>query len=107
METQDDIHLYLHFAEIEDLFPGSIREFSISWNGNIINDSYSPPEFMVDTVPIRISTTCDDDSCYLELLRTEGSTFSPSINAMEVFWVLQLPQSETDENDGLLTMINF
>lgn len=100
METQDNIHLYLHFADIQELYPDTIREFSISWNGNIIIADYRPPEFMVDTIPIRSSTTCDDDNCYVQLVKTNLSNYPPSINAMEVFLVLQLPQSETDENDG-------
>ncbi|KAG2243342.1 hypothetical protein Bca52824_094807 [Brassica carinata] len=97
MEPREDIHLYLHFAEIQDLIAGP-REFSISWNGNVIDDEYSPPEFVVETVPIRISSTCDDN-CYVKLRSTNWSNFPPSMNAMEVFWVLQLPQPETDEND--------
>lgn len=105
MEPREDIHLYLHFAEIQDLIAGP-REFSISWNGNVIDDEYSPPEFVVETVPIRISSTCDDN-CYVKLRSTNWSNFPPSMNAMEVFWVLQLPQPETDENDGLSTLINF
>lgn len=102
MEAQDNIHLYLHFAEIQELYPDTIREFSISWNGNIIIADYRPPEFMVDTIPIRSSTTCDDN-CYLQLVKTNQSNYPPSINAMEIFFrVLQLPQSETAGDDGLL-----
>ncbi|WZZ46679.1 hypothetical protein YC2023_042938 [Brassica napus] len=98
MQNQDDVHVYLHFAEIQVLKPKDTREFSILWNDATINYSYSPPEFMADTVPIRTSTKCDD-LCYLELVRGKSSSLPPSINAMEVFGVLQLPQSETDEND--------
>ncbi|KAG7621203.1 Protein kinase-like domain superfamily [Arabidopsis suecica] len=99
MQNQDDIQLYLHFAEIQALTPNDTREFSILWDEKtIISDNYNPPEFMADTVPIRTSTKCDE-VCYLELVRADSSTLPPSINAMEVFEVLQLPQSETDEND--------
>ncbi|CAA7020884.1 unnamed protein product [Microthlaspi erraticum] len=60
---------------------------------------------MVDTIPIRTSTNCDG-YCHLELEKLEWieSEIPPSINAMEVFMVLQLPQPETDENDA--TTIN-
>ncbi|CAN6987088.1 unnamed protein product [Brassica oleracea var. botrytis] len=98
MQNQDYVHVYLHFAEIQVLKPKDTREFSILWNDATINYSYSPPEFMADTVPIRTSTKCDD-LCYLELVRGKSSSLPPSISAMEVFGVLQLPQSETDEND--------
>ncbi|XP_024005149.1 probable LRR receptor-like serine/threonine-protein kinase At4g20450 isoform X2 [Eutrema salsugineum] len=98
MQSTDDVHVYLHFAEIQALKPNDTREFSILWNEKTINHNYSPLEFMVDTVPIRTSTKCDD-SCYLELVSTTSSSLPPSLNAMEVFGVLQLPQSETDEND--------
>ncbi|EFH44138.1 hypothetical protein ARALYDRAFT_914610 [Arabidopsis lyrata subsp. lyrata] len=53
---------------------------------------------MADTVPIRTSTKCDV-SCSLDLTRTKSSTLPPSCNAIEVFGVLQLLQSETDKND--------
>ncbi|KAL0679449.1 hypothetical protein Bca4012_007430 [Brassica carinata] len=99
MQNQDYVHVYLHFAEIQVLKPKDTREFSILWNDATINYSYSPPEFMADTVPIRTSTKCDD-LCYLELVRGKSSSLPPSISAMEVFGVLQLPQSETDENDA-------
>lgn len=77
VEASEDVHLYLHFAEIQSLEPNKIREFSISWNGKIINDNYSPPNFMVDTVPIRTSTNCND-SCNIELVKpnVRSSTIS-------------------------------
>ncbi|CAL9226199.1 unnamed protein product [Arabidopsis halleri] len=99
MQNPDDVHVYLHFAEIQALKPSDTREFSILWNEHtIISDYYSPLEFMADTVPIRTSTKCDD-SCFLDLTRTKSSTLPPSCNAIEVFGVLQLLQSETDKND--------
>ena len=100
MQNLGEVHLYLHFAEIQALKPNNTREFSILWNEITINYNYSPLEFMSDTVPIRISTKCDN-FCSLELVKTKSSSLPPSLNAMEVFEVLQLPQSETDENDGL------
>ncbi|KAG7546784.1 Protein kinase-like domain superfamily [Arabidopsis suecica] len=99
MQNTDDVHLYLHFAEIQALKPSDSREFSILWNENTkISDDYSPLEFMADTVPIRTSTKCDV-TCSLDLTRTKSSTLPPSCNAIEVFGVLQLLQSETDKND--------
>ncbi|CAB79045.1 receptor protein kinase-like protein [Arabidopsis thaliana] len=98
----DDVHVYLHFAEIQALKPSDTREFSILWNKNtIIRDYYSPLEFMADTVPIRTSSKCGDDGfCSLDLTRTKSSTLPPYCNAMEVFGLLQLLQTETDENDA-------
>lgn len=61
---------------------------------------------MADTVSIRTSTKCDD-VCSLDLVRAKSSTLPPSCNAMEVFGVLQLLQSETDEKDGLSTVLNY
>lgn len=101
--------MYLHFAEIQALKPSDTREFSILWNKNtIIRDYYSPLEFMADTVPIRTSSKCGDDGfCSLDLTRTKSSTLPPYCNAMEVFGLLQLLQTETDENDGLSTVLNY
>ncbi|CAA0395926.1 unnamed protein product [Arabidopsis thaliana] len=103
----DDVHVYLHFAEIQALKPSDTREFSILWNKNtMINDYYSPLEFMADTVPIRTSSKCDRGFCSVDLTRTKSSTLPPYCNAMEVFGLLQLLQTETDEND-VTTMKNI
>jgi len=100
--------VYLHFAEIQALKPSDTREFSILWSDKTtITDFYSPLEFVADTVPIRTSTKCDERLCSLDLTRTKSSTLPPSCNAMEVFGVLQLLQTETDENDGLSTVLNY
>ena len=105
--NEDNVHVYLHFAEIQALKPNDSREFSILWNENtIISDNYRPLEFIADTVPIRTSTRCDN-GCSLKLKRAKSSTLPPSCNAMEVFGVLQLLQSETDENDGLSTLLIY
>ncbi|KAG5389580.1 hypothetical protein IGI04_031121 [Brassica rapa subsp. trilocularis] len=98
MLNPDDVQVYLHFAEIQVLKPSDTREFDILWNGATISYEYSPPKFIADTVSIRTSTKCVD-SCNVELVRSRSSSLPPSISAMEVFGVLQLPQSETDEND--------
>lgn len=98
-QTSEVAQLYLHFAEIQVLKPNNTREFDILLNEFTTNSFYCPPKFMADTVPIR-TLTKSDQFCTLELVKTKSSSFPPSLNAVEVFEVLQLPQLETDENDG-------
>jgi len=42
--------------------------------------------------------------CLIELSRTQSSTHPPMINAIEIFLVSELLQSETYENDGMLVI---
>ncbi|KAG7534849.1 Protein kinase domain [Arabidopsis thaliana x Arabidopsis arenosa] len=51
------------------------------------------------TISSRSPQTCDEGKCSFQLIRTNRSTLPPLLNALEVYRVIQFPQSETDESD--------
>ena len=93
-------HLYAHFAELQDLEANETREFSMVWNGQHYYGPLVPLKLNLLTIFNKSPRTCNGGKCSVQLIRTNRSTLPPLLNAFEVFTVIQLSQSETDENDG-------
>ncbi|KAL0709971.1 hypothetical protein Bca4012_016949 [Brassica carinata] len=96
-----EYYYYAHFAEIEDLQANETREFNISWNGLHTYGPLVPRRRTIDTIFSQSPITCNGGMCSFQLIRTDRSTRPPLLNALEVYTVIQFPQSETDESDGL------
>ncbi|VVB16612.1 unnamed protein product [Arabis nemorensis] len=95
----DQYYLYEHFSEIQDLQANETREFNIFLNGEVFADPIIPKKLETITSFSVSPRTCDKGECSLQLVRTNKSTLPPLLNAIEVYTVIQFPQSETDEND--------
>ncbi|CAG7888681.1 unnamed protein product [Brassica rapa] len=107
LENPDDqIYLYRHFAEIQDIEANDTREFDCLLNGetitiNAINPKYLEIETMLTTIP----KECNGGICHMQLIKTQRSTLPPLLNGFEVYsggdWpsVLQLPQLQTNETE--------
>ncbi|CAL9244279.1 unnamed protein product [Arabidopsis halleri] len=95
----DEYYLYTHFAEIEALKANETREFNMLWNGNHYYGPLVPTKLVINTIQSRSPETCKDGKCIFQLIRTNISTLPPLLNAIELFKVIQFPQSETDENE--------
>ncbi|WZY75481.1 hypothetical protein YC2023_021865 [Brassica napus] len=94
-------HLYAHFAELQDLEANETREFSMVWNGQHYYGPLVPLKLNLLTIFNKSPRTCNGGKCSVQLIRTNRSTLPPLLNAFEVFTVIHLPQSETDESDGM------
>ncbi|KAF8094799.1 hypothetical protein N665_0352s0010 [Sinapis alba] len=92
-------YLYTHFAELQDLQENETREFNLFWNGNFYHGPLTPGNYSL-TVFRRSPATCKGGKCIVQLIRTNRSTHPPLLNAYEVYTVIPLPQSETNESDG-------
>ncbi|KAJ4875129.1 putative LRR receptor-like serine/threonine-protein kinase [Raphanus sativus] len=97
--VNNQYYFYIHFAEIQELKKKDSREFNITWNGKVILSSFIPPKFRAHTVFAESPGTCDGGDCSLQLIRTNRSTLPPLLSALEVYTVIQFPQSETNEID--------
>ncbi|KAF8094102.1 hypothetical protein N665_0370s0037 [Sinapis alba] len=95
-------YIYMHFAEIQSLQANETREFSVSVNGNPINESYSPKTFSTETLSYSKPQQCEDERCIVELLRTSKSTLPPLMNALEIYTVIDFPLLETNQDDELM-----
>ncbi|KAL0735187.1 hypothetical protein Bca4012_011397 [Brassica carinata] len=71
----------------------------MTWNGEHYYGPLVPPKFHGFTVFSRSGESCKGGECSLQLTRTNRSTLPPLLNALEVYTVIQFPQSETDEID--------
>ncbi|CAN6841032.1 unnamed protein product [Brassica oleracea] len=95
----DQYYLYTHFSEIQNLQANQTREFNLVWNGQKFFGPLTPPKLGLTTIFSESPRTCDGGKCNVQLIRTNRSTLPPLLNAYEVYTVIQLPQSETDESD--------
>ncbi|KAJ0250385.1 Leucine-rich repeat-containing protein [Hirschfeldia incana] len=94
-------HIYLHFAEIQNLLANETREFNVLLNGNEFSEPFSPKKLRIETMMTQPASTlrCERGACRLQLVKTAKSTLPPLLNAMEIFTVVELPQSETNQDE--------
>ncbi|KAJ0261404.1 LRR receptor-like serine/threonine-protein kinase [Hirschfeldia incana] len=100
VNPDEKYYYYAHFAEIEDLQANETREFNVSFNGRRYYGPFIPRRGNINTIFTSQSpVTCNGGECRFQLIRTDKSTRPPLLNALEVYTVIQFPQSETDEID--------
>ncbi|CAA7018120.1 unnamed protein product, partial [Microthlaspi erraticum] len=99
-KPDDQYYLYSHFAEIQDLRDDETREFNMVWNDEVMSTEPVIPDKLEITTMLSVSPrTCARGQCKFQLIRTNRSTLPPLLNALEVFTVIQFPQSETNETE--------
>ncbi|GMY34473.1 LRR receptor-like serine/threonine-protein kinase IOS1 [Fagus crenata] len=91
-------YVYMHFAEIKELQANQSRIFNISLNGKPWGGPIIPTHLQSTTVysPSALSGGKYEFALY----KIEQSTLPPLINAIEVYTVVQLLQSQTDQKDA-------
>lgn len=102
LNPDDQLYLYLHFSEIQVLKANDTREFDIIFNGETINTGVVSPKYL--EISTRLTTSprqCKGGICRMQLRKTQRSTLPPLLNAFEVYSVLELPQSQTNESEGI------
>ena len=93
-------YVYMHFAEIKELQANQSRIFNISLNGKPWGGPIIPTYLQSTTV---YSPSALSGGKYeFVLYKIEQSTLPTLINAIEVYTVVQLLQSQTDQKDGKL-----
>lgn len=98
----DQLYLYLHFSEIQILMANETREFDIIFNGETINTRVVSPKYLeIFTWLTTNPRQCKGGICRMQLRKTQRSTLPPLLNAFEVYSVLELPQSQTNESEGI------
>ncbi|KAL6335306.1 hypothetical protein AAG906_029547 [Vitis piasezkii] len=91
------LYIYLYFAEVEELQLNESREFNIFLNGNLWHGPLTPESFEATAI-YRISSSISEKFEF-SIYKTNNSTLPPIINALEVYLVKQLLQSQTDQKD--------
>ncbi|XP_024006054.1 probable LRR receptor-like serine/threonine-protein kinase At1g51820 isoform X4 [Eutrema salsugineum] len=100
-DSTTQFHIYLHFAEIQTLLANETREFNVLLNGEVFFGPYSPKFLRIDSLLTKPESTlrCKGGNCLLQLVKTTKSTLPPLINAIEIFTVVEFPQSETNQDE--------
>ncbi|KAF3787084.1 Inactive protein kinase [Nymphaea thermarum] len=95
-----DAYLFMciHFAELKKLDPNETREFNITLDSKLLRNGYR-------LLYLAATTVCSDgiytsQNNVVEYTQTERSTLSPIVNAVEIYRVVQLSGSATDDGDG-------
>uniref|UniRef100_A0A0D3C8B1 non-specific serine/threonine protein kinase n=1 Tax=Brassica oleracea var. oleracea TaxID=109376 RepID=A0A0D3C8B1_BRAOL len=100
LDTSDDeTYAYLYMADIQKVRNNDTREFDIIANGKVEFNPYSPMKFEVEVLFNRVPLKCEGGLCRVQLSRTRKSTLPPLMNALEIFQVIEFPQSETNQDD--------
>ncbi|GMN37085.1 hypothetical protein TIFTF001_006525 [Ficus carica] len=92
-------YFYFHFAEIQELRKNESREFTISINGNLTHGPLVPIYLVTNTVISTSGGTNSDGKIHVWLNRTQNSTKPPLLNALEVYWLTEFTQQETNQAD--------
>ncbi|KAG6665186.1 hypothetical protein CIPAW_02G143700 [Carya illinoinensis] len=91
------IYIYMHFAEVVKLEPNQFRSFNITLNGKHWYGPVVPNYLSTTTV---YSTGPETGGTYnFSMVKAEGSTLPPILNAVEIYYVKDFLQSETDQED--------
>ncbi|KAI5555565.1 hypothetical protein BDE02_19G090700 [Populus trichocarpa] len=86
--------VFFHFAEIEQIAPGEIREFTITLNG--LNYGLFTLEYLK---PLTIGPYKLQDQVRFSIDATLRSDLPPILNAFEIFELGPLPDSPTNQTD--------
>lgn len=98
-DTKSGYFLYMHFAEIQKLDANESRAFNIVLNGRLFFGPVSPAYLRSNTVSTNLAIT-GKMNYTVTLEKLENSTLPPIVNAVEVYVLLDLPNSETEQIDG-------
>ncbi|RVX17065.1 putative leucine-rich repeat receptor-like protein kinase [Vitis vinifera] len=104
-DPSQNLYIYMHFAEVQKLREGDIREFTVSLNEDDSWGGGEPviPNYMVSNTlhhPSAVSGSTTNELSFA-LKKTNRSTLPPLINAMEVYKIKDFAQSSTKQGDVL------
>ncbi|KAK7821762.1 putative leucine-rich repeat receptor-like protein kinase [Quercus suber] len=96
-DNTSQYYVYIHIAEIKALKTNESRVFNISLNGELWGGPYIPK--YLHTTTIYSPSALKGGKFEFALYKIEQSTLPPLINAIEVYTVVELLQSQTDQQD--------
>lgn len=99
IDSSLEFYMYFHFAEVEEVQAGQLRQFTISLNSKIISDPIEPMYMASQTYFTQSSLSGSDMN--FSLAMTNQSTLPPILNALEIYMIKEFLQSPTQENNGM------
>ncbi|XVF26888.1 hypothetical protein REPUB_Repub14bG0058600 [Reevesia pubescens] len=90
-------YVYMHFAEVKQLQDKEHRQLNISLNGNLWYGPFTTN--YLSTTTIYTPSALTGGQYQFSIYKTDNSSLPPILNALEVYMVKELLQSETDPMD--------
>ncbi|RWR78147.1 putative LRR receptor-like serine/threonine-protein kinase [Cinnamomum micranthum f. kanehirae] len=91
-------HVYIHFAELQQLKSNQSREFNVTVNGNHFYGPFSP-KYLSETTGFNVPPWSGKNQHEVVLFKTASSTLPPIFNAEEIFVLEPLSATPTDSKD--------
>lgn len=102
LDETTQYYMYMHFAELQQLQSNQSRAFEITLNGKLwYEEPFSPSYLESGSVFSTSASTASNFS--FSLVQVKNSTLPPILNAIEVYRVIEFPQPETEQDDGMLS----
>lgn len=94
-------YVYMHFAEIEELKENEHREFNITLNGKLLDESvdYVALNYL-DPITILNPQPITGPKLLFSLNKKDNSSLPPILNALEIYFEKDSYQETTDQEDG-------
>ncbi|KAK6264170.1 hypothetical protein SCA6_019604 [Theobroma cacao] len=90
-------YVYMHFAEVKKLQDNEYRQFNISLNGQLWFGPFTPD--YLSTTTIYTPSGLTGRQYQISIYKADNSSLPPILNALEVYTVKELLQSQTDPMD--------
>ena len=100
IDSSQRFYLYFHFAEVEEVQAGQLRQFTISLNNKQILDHPIEPKYMASQTYFT-GYSLSGNEMNFSLAMTNQSTLPPIMNALEIYTIKEFLQSPTEESDGM------
>lgn len=100
-ETDDpnlQFYVYFYFSELQKLQANESRQFNISFDGRTygpLSPKYLYSDGLYTVIPV------SGGNPQFSFYKTGNSTLPPILNAIEIYYVKQLLQPQTNEQDGM------
>lgn len=95
-------YIYFHFAGLQVLQSGQVREFTVNVQGNTL--ATVTPEYL-KPVTVATSSPASGSTITYNISSTSDATLSPFLNAREIFYAIDLPNPLTDLDDGMFFLL--
>ena len=96
-EPTSKFAVYLHFAGVLKSLSQGQGRFTVTINGNV-DGPFNFPEYKKALCVHRNSSVTGN--VQINISAIDGSQFSPILNALEIFMVIPIPESPSNQEDG-------
>ncbi|KAG2722808.1 hypothetical protein I3760_02G143700, partial [Carya illinoinensis] len=97
-DPNTQFYIFMHFSEVVKLEPNQSRSFNITLNGKYLYGPLVP--VYLSTLTLYSTSAMTGGKYVFSIFKAENSTLPPIVNAIEIYFVKDFLQPETDQADG-------